>query len=35
MPLGASAGNEQLTVEEAVDIAAYVNGQPRPHKAGL
>jgi thiosulfate dehydrogenase len=35
MPLGASAGNSQLTVEEAFDIAAYVNSQPRPRLAGL
>jgi len=33
MPLGASHENPQLTDEEAWDIAAYVNSQPRPTKA--
>ncbi|MGV3685039.1 MAG: c-type cytochrome [Daejeonella sp.] len=32
MPLGATHENPQLTDEEAWDIAAYVNSQPRPHK---
>jgi len=32
MPLGASHDNPQLTDEEAWDIAAYVNSQPRPQK---
>lgn len=31
MPLGVSHNNAQLTDEEAWDIAAYVNSQPRPH----
>jgi thiosulfate dehydrogenase len=30
MPLGATAENPQLTEEEAWDVAAYVNSQPRP-----
>jgi thiosulfate dehydrogenase len=33
MPLGASHENPQLTDEEAWDIAAFVNSQPRPTKA--
>lgn len=32
MPLGASHDNPQLSDEEAWDIAAFVNAQPRPHK---
>ena len=32
MPLGASHDNPQLTDEEAWDIAAFVNSQPRPQK---
>ncbi|WP_354334183.1 c-type cytochrome [Pedobacter sp. CG_S7] len=32
MPLGASYQNTQLTDEEAWNVAAYVNSQPRPHK---
>lgn len=32
MPLGASHENPQLSEEQAWDIAAYVNSQPRPHK---
>lgn len=32
MPLGATHNNTQLTDEEAWDLAAYVNSQPRPHK---
>lgn len=31
MPLGATHENTQLTDEEAWDIAAFVNSQPRPH----
>lgn len=31
MPIGATHDNPQLTDEEAWDIAAYVNSQPRPH----
>jgi thiosulfate dehydrogenase len=32
MPLGASYKNQQLTNEEAWDIAAFVNSMPRPNK---
>jgi thiosulfate dehydrogenase len=32
MPLGASHEAPQLSDEEAWDVAAYVNSQPRPHK---
>lgn len=32
MPLGATHDNPQLTDEEAWDVAAYVNSQPRPEK---
>lgn len=32
MPFGASYQNTQLTDEEAWNVAAYVNSQPRPHK---
>ncbi|MDX2173824.1 MAG: c-type cytochrome [Bacteroidota bacterium] len=32
MPLGASHNNPQLSDEEAWDIAAFVNSQPRPKK---
>ncbi|HEY0030886.1 MAG TPA: c-type cytochrome [Bacteroidia bacterium] len=32
MPFGATAGNPQLTDEEAWDVAAFVNSQPRPSK---
>ena len=33
MPFGATAENPQLTDEEAWDLAAFVNTQPRPkHK---
>jgi len=32
MPFGASHGNSQLTDEQAWDVAAYVNSQPRPFK---
>ncbi|TSE20977.1 Thiosulfate dehydrogenase [Tepidimonas alkaliphilus] len=35
MPLGASHGNVQLTLDEAYDVAAYMLSQPRPEKAGL
>jgi thiosulfate dehydrogenase len=31
MPFGASHENPQLTDEEAWDVAAFVNSQPRPH----
>ncbi|GIV44334.1 MAG: hypothetical protein KatS3mg035_1457 [Bacteroidia bacterium] len=32
MPLGANHNNIMLTDEEAWDLAAFVNSQPRPHK---
>lgn len=32
MPLGASHENQQLSDDEAWDVAAYVNSQSRPHK---
>jgi thiosulfate dehydrogenase len=32
MPLGATHESPQLTDEEAWDVAAFVNSQPRPHK---
>jgi thiosulfate dehydrogenase len=32
MPLGVNHESTQLTNEEAWDVAAYVNSQPRPHK---
>ena len=32
MPLGVTHDNTQLTDEEAWDLAAFVNSQPRPHK---
>lgn len=32
MPFGSSYEKEQLTVEEAWDLAAFVNSQPRPIK---
>ncbi|WP_184550088.1 c-type cytochrome [Mucilaginibacter sp. FT3.2] len=32
MPFGATYENPQLTDEEAWDIAAFINTQPRPHK---
>lgn len=32
MPYGISYQAPELTVEEAWDVAAYVNSQPRPHK---
>jgi thiosulfate dehydrogenase len=34
MPHGTDYTNPQLTPEQALDIAAYVVSQPRPHKAG-
>jgi thiosulfate dehydrogenase len=33
MPLGASHDQVMLTDEEAWDVAAFINSQPRPHKA--
>lgn len=32
MPFGASHGNSQLTDEQAWDVAAFINSQPRPFK---
>jgi thiosulfate dehydrogenase len=32
MPFGVSHGNAQLTDEQAWDVAAFINAQPRPHK---
>lgn len=32
MPFGASYLQPQLTDEEAWDVAAFVNSQPRPHR---
>lgn len=32
MPLGADHNNTQISDEEAWDVAAFVNSQPRPHK---
>ncbi|MBV8255093.1 MAG: c-type cytochrome [Chitinophaga sp.] len=33
MPYGATANNPQLSDEEALDVAAYINSQPRPAKS--
>jgi thiosulfate dehydrogenase len=35
MPLGASVEAPQLSTEDAFDVMAFINSQPRPHKAGL
>ena len=35
MPHGADYLDPMLSIEEAWDVAAYVESQPRPHKAGL
>ncbi len=35
MPAGADYLNPKLSVEDAWDVAAYVESQPRPRKAGL
>lgn len=35
MPAGADYLNPKISVEDAWDVAAYVESQPRPHKAGL
>ena len=32
MPLGATHNNPQLSEEEAWDLAAFINSQPRPKK---
>jgi thiosulfate dehydrogenase len=34
MPLGVTATNPLLTDEEAYDVAAFINSQPRPEKKG-
>lgn len=34
MPFGATHNNTQLSDEEAWDVAAFANSQPRPHKVG-
>lgn len=35
MPPGASHDAPQLTLDEAYDVAAFINSHPRPEKAGL
>jgi len=35
MPLGVRWDHPTVSDEQAVDIAAYINSQPRPEKAGL
>lgn len=35
MPAGADYLNPRLSVEDAWDVAAYVESQPRPHEAGI
>lgn len=35
MPNGTEWQHPALTAEDAWDVAAYINGQPRPHMAGL
>jgi thiosulfate dehydrogenase len=35
MPFGTTYENPALTEEEAFDVAAYINTQPRPRRAGL
>jgi thiosulfate dehydrogenase len=35
MPLGTDFEHPVLAPEEAFDVAVYINGQPRPHKAGI
>ena len=35
MPLGTTFESPLLTEEEAFDVAAYINSQPRPEKSGL
>ncbi len=35
MPLGVTADAPVLSDEQAFDVMAYVNSQPRPHKAGM
>jgi thiosulfate dehydrogenase len=35
MPFGTTADAPVLPVADAFDVAAFINGQPRPHKSGL
>jgi thiosulfate dehydrogenase len=35
MPLGTDFEHPALAPEEAFDVAVFINGQPRPHKAGI
>ena len=35
MPFGTTWQQPQLSVQDAFDVMAFVNSQPRPHKAGL
>lgn len=35
MPFGTTFENPVLSEEEAFDVAAFINSQPRPHRAGL
>lgn len=35
MPFGTSYDRPVLTEEQAFDVAAYINTQPRPHRSGL
>ena len=35
MPQGADHENQMLTRDEAYDVAAYINTQPRPQKSGM
>lgn len=35
MPFGTTYKNPTLSVEDAWDVAAYINSQPRPHRANL
>jgi thiosulfate dehydrogenase len=35
MPLGATFADPAISDEEAYDVAAYINSQPRPEKADL
>lgn len=35
MPFGTTAAAPMLSDEDAYDVAAYINSQPRPHKEGM
>lgn len=35
MPLGATHAEPSVSDEDAYDVAAFINSQPRPHRAGL